>query len=65
MREEVTKECLCLTVQELIGIEPHRLDKAFARVRQELKFFPKPVEILERLPLEYYRPPTADDRQAN
>jgi hypothetical protein len=61
MGEEVTKERLSLTADELVDIKQYRLVKAFARVRLELKFFPKPVEVLERLPLELYRPDT-DER---
>lgn len=54
MGEEITKERLSLMVNELVSIEPKRLGKAFARVRRELKFFPKLVEILERLPARRY-----------
>ena len=50
MREEITQECLLLTVDELLHVEPYRLDEAFRRVRKELRFFPRPCEILERLP---------------
>ncbi len=54
MPEQVTTNRILATIEELVDIEPERLDKAFARVRQELKFFPKPVEILERLPTKRY-----------
>lgn len=53
--EEITLERIGLTVRELISIDQPGLDKAFARVRKELKFFPKPVEIIERLPLEAWK----------
>jgi hypothetical protein len=45
--EEVTRERIDLTVDELLAIEPYHLSIAFATARQECKFFPRPAEILE------------------
>ncbi len=53
MHEQVSQDTISQMTKELIGIEPLRLARAIRRVRRECKRFPRPVEILERLP-----PPT-------
>jgi hypothetical protein len=46
-REEISEECLWLTVRELLDTEQYKLEKAFAMARKECKFFPRPCEIFE------------------
>lgn len=45
MGEELSPERLALTVAELQDIPPHLLDKAFAIVRREGRYFPRPGDI--------------------
>ena len=45
--EEVAKERIELTVDELVHVRPDYLKAAFATARRECRFFPRPAEILE------------------
>jgi hypothetical protein len=68
--EEISAQRLALMVTALMEIEPDELRGAFERAPRELKFFPKPAEILALAKSERARkavherqPATREDRQ--
>jgi hypothetical protein len=52
----VTKERVALTIDELVNIEPRKLNNAFAAARLECKYFPTPAEIYEFIKREESKP---------
>ena len=47
--EDVSDECIALTAETLMGVEPAHLDWALERAQRECVTFPKPVEIFNFL----------------